>query len=143
MVTGNENTERNRFVDAIGPVRTSGQVQDALGVSAEELQRLIEERKVLPLETADGVTVFPSFQFEQVTDGRHRVVPGFEDALAPFDPTQVDSWTIAGAFRARWKELDGQTLMVGLKGDKRELALWVARDTAHRMNGKQTPPRTV
>jgi len=48
---------------AIGPVYTSRGLQEWLGITRQAISQHAQNRRILRLTTADGVSVFPSFQF--------------------------------------------------------------------------------
>jgi hypothetical protein len=62
--------------------------------------------------TADGVALFPTWQF--VDDA---IVPGLVSILTLFPEAAVDGWTVAGWLRTEDAELDAIPFAALLEGD--------------------------
>lgn len=76
----------------VGPVYTSQGLQRWLGVSRQAISQHVQARRILRLTTADGVSVFPSFQFDE-GGGR---LPHLNDVLDALAEGVDDAWTWAG-----------------------------------------------
>lgn len=80
----------NPWPQVIGPVYSSGSLQRELGVGRQAVSKAVAELRLLRLTTADGHTVYPSFQ---VRDGA--VVPGIRPVLSALRRGIDDPWTWA------------------------------------------------
>ncbi len=119
-----------RWDDVLGPFYGTGQVAKVLGgVSRQAIADRRGRRTLLGLKTADGVMVYPTFQF----DDRNQVLPGLAEILQAFRASDVDDWTLAGWLVSPFKVLRGQSVIQWLKnGDDPAAALTLARDAARR-----------
>lgn len=119
-----------RWDDALGPFYGTGQVAKILGgVSRQAIADRRERRTLLGLKTADGVMVYPTFQF----DDRNQVLPGLAEILQAFRASEADDWTLAGWLVSPSKSLRGQSVIQWLKnGGDLAAALTLARDAARR-----------
>lgn len=97
----------------LGPLLTSAQMQQRLGVSVRTLHRLVEKNQLLALPTNSGESVYPDFQFNKAG----RVYTDLPRVLSIFDGVVVTSYTIAswlkgpkdylgGVTPIRWLELE-------------------------------------
>ncbi|MCL2785562.1 MAG: hypothetical protein FWD55_09095 [Propionibacteriaceae bacterium] len=77
--------------DIAGPVYTSRGLQKWLGISRQAISQHAKERRILRLITADGISVFPAFQFD---DHGHRL-PHLKDVLDILYEGLDDPWTWA------------------------------------------------
>lgn len=120
----------SRWDDHLGPFYGTGQVAKILGgVSRQAIADRRERRTLLGLKTADGVMVYPTFQF----DDRNQVLPGLAEILQSFRDSAVDDWTLAGWLVAPSKALGGQSVVQRLRaGVDLDVALGLARDAARR-----------
>jgi len=75
----------------IGPVYTSKGLQDWLGVSRQAISQHVLHHRILRLTTADGVSVFPSFQFDASGDR----LPYLHEVLDALSEGINDPWTWA------------------------------------------------
>jgi len=75
----------------VGPVYTSQGLQRWLGVSRQAISQHVQSRRILRLTTVDGVSVFPSFQFDDC-GGR---LPHLNDVLDALAAGVDDAWTWA------------------------------------------------
>jgi hypothetical protein len=118
----------SRWDDLLGPFYSTGQVAKILGgVSRQAIADRRERRTLLGLKTADGVMVYPTFQF----DDRNQVLPGLSEILQAFRDSAVDDWTLAGWLVAPSKALCDRTVIEWLReGEAREVALALARSFA-------------
>jgi len=76
---------------AIGPVYTSAGLQEWLGISRQAISQHVRGRRILRLTTADGVSVFPSFQFGANGDR----LPYLREVLDALAQGIDDPWTWA------------------------------------------------
>src|SRR5258706_15970942 len=111
--------------DLRGPFYGTGQVAKILGgVSGQAIADRRERRTLLGLKTADGVMVYPTFQF----DDRNQVLPGLAEILQAFRGSAVDDWTLAGWLVAPSKDLRDKPVIEWLRAGKdREVVLALAR----------------
>jgi hypothetical protein len=120
------------FDDLLGPFYTTSQVGRLLGgVSSQALTDRRDRCILLGLKTADGMIVYPAFQFGE----RNEVLAGLPEVLQCFRDRHVDDWTLAGWLVSRSRALDGLSAIEWLR---RELAvepvLHLARDAALRFS---------
>lgn len=120
----------SRWDELLGPFYSSGQVAKILGgISRQALADRRERRTLLGLKTADGVVVYPIFQFD---DG-NRVLRGLAEILQAFRGSEVDDWTLAGWLVSPLKPPRGQSVIQWLRaGGGLEAPLALARDAARR-----------
>lgn len=112
-----------------GPfVQTEG-VQARLGISRQAVASKAARRRLLRVVTADGVHLYPLWQFE----GRG-VVGGLSDVLALFPEQAVDGWTLAGWLRTPEPELGEAPFDALIRGEG-ETVLTVARAAANTLGG--------
>lgn len=120
----------SRWDEALGPFYSTSKVAQILGsVSRQAIADRRKRRTLLGLRTADGVFVYPVFQF----DDRNEVLDGWSDVLQAFDPNDVDDWTLAAWLAAKRKALDGLSVVEWLRsGRPKETVLSLARAQAAR-----------
>jgi hypothetical protein len=122
----------SRWNDLLGPFYSTAQVAKLLGgVSRQAIADRRERRTLLGLKTADGVVVYPTFQFDE----RNQVLPGLAEVLQVFRDgnAHVDDWTLAGWLVSPLKALRGQSVIQWLQaGRDLEPVLTLARDAARR-----------
>jgi hypothetical protein len=120
----------SRWDDVLGPFYGTAQVAKILGgVSRQAVADRRERRTLLGLKTADGVVVYPTFQFDEA----NRVLPGLAEILQSFHGGDVDGWTLAGWLVSPSKALQGQSVIQWLRsGGELAPALALARDAARR-----------
>ncbi len=120
----------SRWDELLGPFYGTGQVAKILGgVSRQAIADRRERRTLLGLKTADGVMVYPTFQFDE----RNQVLPGLAEVLQAFRNSAVDDWTLAGWLVAPSKALHGQSAVQWLRaGGALDAALALVRDAARR-----------
>jgi hypothetical protein len=120
----------SRWDDLLGPFYGTGQMAKILGgVSRQAIADRRERRTLLGLKTADGVMVYPTFQFDE----HNRVLTGLAEILQAFRDSAVDDWTLAGWLVAPSKDLRGQSVVQELRsGGDLDLLLGLARDAARR-----------
>jgi hypothetical protein len=116
--------------EALGPFYSTQQVSRLLGgVSRQAIAERRERRTLLALRTADGVWVYPTFQF----GANHRVLPGLADILQTLAASGVDDWTLAGWLRSPLASLSGSTPIDWLRAERDGDTLKVvARDATRR-----------
>jgi hypothetical protein len=120
----------SRWDDLLGPFHDTRGVTRLLGgVSRQAVADRRERRTLLGLKTADGVLVYPAFQFDE----HNEVLPALSAVLQCFDSEAVDDWTLAGWLVAKQQALDGETVVEWLRGGHDpERAVALARDAARR-----------
>jgi len=120
----------SRWDELLGPFYSAGQVAKILGgVSRQALADRRERRTILGLKTADGVVVYPTFQFDE----GHRVLRGLAEILQAFRGSGVDDWTLAGWLVSPLQPLRGQSVIQWLRaGGSLDTVLTLARDAARR-----------
>ncbi|WP_062467441.1 hypothetical protein [Demequina maris] len=117
-----ENSDTNPWTDRVGPVYTADGAARALGVDVAALPR----ERMLELVTADGVTVYPIWQF---VDGQ--VDPTVTEIVRILAPVAATAWSIAWWATGRRPLLDDHTVPEWLAGGGRsETVLVDARQTA-------------
>jgi hypothetical protein len=116
--------------EVLGPFYDSRRVAELLGgISRQAVSERRWRRTLLALKTADGVFVYPSFQF----DDRNEVLAGLSEVIQCFDPERVDEWTVAGWLVAHHEALGGDSVIARLRrGGELENLLVLARDAAQR-----------
>ncbi len=116
--------------EALGPFYRTPQVRSLLGgVSRQALEDRMRRHTLLGLRTADGVIVYPRFQFDE----RHAVLAGLAEVLRVLRASGVDDWTLAGWLVARRDGLEGHSPVEWLRGGRDvETLLGAARDAAAR-----------
>lgn len=117
---------------AIGPVYRTDQVRVLLGnVSRQALADRAKRHTLFALQTRDGVTVYPAWQFVE-----GQVLPGLADVLKPFAADEhgevVDGWTLASWLRTGVDQLDGGSVIERLRDGDIHTAARVAAHTAAR-----------
>ncbi len=112
--------------ELVGPFYTKEVVQDQLGVPEEELADLAERREILPLISANDVTLFPSFQFKSGQHGTLEVIPGFSDALSKFDRDRIDNWVVASTLNKKRPELGEKSIVTALSDENPTVAIRTA-----------------
>ncbi len=119
-----------RWDDLLGPFYDTRGVARLLGgISRQAVADRCVRRSLLGLKTADGVLVYPAFQFNE----HNEVVAGLGPVLKSFDPHVVDAWTVAGWLVSKKRTLKGKTPIAWLReGGDPERVLTLARDAAHR-----------
>ena len=120
----------SRWDDLLGPFYdTRGVTQLLGGVSRQAVADRRDRRTLLGLKTADGVLVYPAFQFGE----RGEVLSGLAAVLQSFDPEAVDDWAVAGWLVSKQQALAGETVVGWLRrGGDPSRAVILARDAARR-----------
>jgi hypothetical protein len=99
------------------------------GVSRQAIADRQEQRTLLGLKTADGVMVYPTFQFND----RNQFLPELAEILQAFRGSDVDEWTQAGWLVSPSQSLCGQSAIEWLRtGGDLASVLTLARDAARR-----------
>ncbi len=109
-----------------GPVYTTGQLQELLGVSRQAIGDRTKRRTLFALHTADGHVVYPAFQFKgpDVVDGLSAVLKAVGDT--------TDEWTLLSWLRAPQPSLGANVIDYLADGGEVSLAVEAARRTANR-----------
>jgi len=115
--------------EAIGPFYTSRQARRLLGdISRQALNERTQRRSILRVRTADGIDLYPAFQFD-----RGGLVRSLPEVLRLFPERIVDGWTLAGWLRAKHGALGDSTVIDWLRdGREPEPVLDLARRAAAR-----------
>lgn len=106
----------------IGPVYTSKGLQQWLMISRQAINQHVQEHRILRLTTADDVSVFPSFQFDD-QGGR---LPHLRDVLNTLAQGVDDAWTWAAWLNT--PDSDGVTQAEKLRHGKWEAVCELARE---------------
>jgi hypothetical protein len=116
----------------LGPFYGTSQVAKVLGgISRQAIADRRERRTLLGLKTADGVVVYPTFQFDE----GNRVLPGLAEVLQSFRGSEVDDWTLAGWLVSPLTSLNGKSVIQELRaGGNLEPILSLAREAARRFS---------
>jgi hypothetical protein len=120
----------SRWDDLLGPFYDTRGVTRLLGgVSRQAVADRRERRTLLGLKTADGVLVYPAFQFDE----RGEVISGLAAVLQCFDREAADDWTVGGWLVSKHRGLDGESVVEWLRGggDPARAEI-LARDAARR-----------
>lgn len=111
----------------VGPFFDSDGAQARLGVSHQAMHEKVSKHALLACPTADGVTVYPTWQF--LPNGA--TIPALAEVLSTLAAGTDDAWTIALWMQARSDLLDGHRPSDWLrKGGDPHRVLVMARDTA-------------
>lgn len=114
--------------DQIGPFYRSEQVARLLGVSRQAVNERAKRGSILAMHTADGLLVYPTFQF----DGR-RILAGLTEVLAELRQQEVDRWAVAAWLVSPTAALDGATPLDAIRaGDRLQAVRQLARDALRR-----------
>ncbi len=123
--------------DQIGPFCSSEQVARLLGISRQAVNGRVKRGAILALRTADGVWVYPAFQF----DGR-RLLTGFTYVFAELRQHEVNRWAVAAWLVSPTAALDGTSPLEVLRAGKNSSAICqLARDALKRCINNQFPVR--
>lgn len=122
----------SRWDDLLGPFYSTAQMAKICGgISRQALADRRERRTILGLKTADGVVVYPTFQFDET----NRILRGFSEILQCFRGADVDDWTLAGWLVSPLRALGGRSVVDWLRlGRELEPVLVLARDAARRFS---------
>lgn len=123
----------SRWDEVLGPFYSTSQVTKLFGgISRQALDDRRKRHTILGLKTADGVLVYPSFQFDE----QSRVLRGLPEVLQCFrQVSDADDWTLAGWLVSPLRPLGGESVVQWLRHDKDiQPVLALARDTARRMS---------
>lgn len=114
----------------VGPFYSASQATKVCGeISQEALEDRTEHREILGLQTADGVLVYPAFQFDE----QNRIVQGLPEVFQCFPADCVNDWALAGWLVSPLQTLDGKSVVHWLRdGEDLASALVLARDAASR-----------
>lgn len=122
----------SRWDDLLGPFYSTNQVARLCGgISRQALADRRERRTLLGLKTADGVVVYPTFQFDE----KNRVLSGLSEVLQCFRGVDVDDWTLAGWLASPSRALEGRSVIEWLRlGKELDPVLVHARGAARRFS---------
>jgi hypothetical protein len=122
----------SRWDDLLGPFYTTAEVARLLGgVSRQALADRRERRTIFALKTADGILVYPAFQFGEGS----QVIAGLAETLQSFRGAAVDEWTLAGWLVAPSRSLGGRSAVDWLReGRDPASVVTLARDAAQRFS---------
>jgi len=110
--------------EVVGPVYTSQGLQKWLGITRQAISQHAQSRRFLRLITADGVSVFPSFQF----DDEGQYLPHAKDVLDALAQGIDDPWTWATWLNT--PDNEGQTYADRMRAGQWQLVCEHARDDA-------------
>ena len=114
--------------DQIGPFYRSEQVARLLDISRQAVNERVKRSAILALRTADGMWVYPAFQF----DGR-RLLAGLADVLAELRQKDVDRWAVAAWLVSPTAALDAASPLEAIRtGGNLEAVRQLARDALRR-----------
>lgn len=119
----------NRINDRLGAFYTTDRVKKVLGgISRQAVSERVKNDRLLRVTTADGVLLFPAFQFASGA-----ILPGLQELLKILLDSRVDGWTVAYWLTARLALLGEATALdVLASGDSDRIAELerLARDDA-------------
>lgn len=120
-----------RWLDRLGPVFTTPQLTQLLGIDVQGVARFAEERSFWGLSTDDDLVcpVYPVRQFASPFTVR----AGLPEILRVFDNVAVTDWTLASWLVSPQPSLDGRDVLEWLEeysGDPESRALHLAERTA-------------
>lgn len=120
----------SRWDDLLGPFYSGNQVAQILGgISRQAVADRRQRRTLLGLKTADGIVVYPTFQFNH----HNQVLTGLPEILQCFRGSGMDDWTLAGWLVAPMTVLEGRSVLAALQnGEDLKPFLALARDMARR-----------
>ncbi|HUP23899.1 MAG TPA: hypothetical protein VNB06_13265 [Thermoanaerobaculia bacterium] len=98
--------------DLVGPFLRCEGVEARLGITRQAVAARAARRRLLRMVTADGVHLYPTWQF---ADGG--LVPGLDEVISLFAEEAVDGWTLAGWLRTPDPELCETPLETVKRGD--------------------------
>ncbi len=116
----------------LGPFYSTSKVTKLLGgVSRQAIADRRKRGTLLGLRTADGVWVYPAFQF----DDHHVVLNGLPEMLRILRTSEVDEWTLASWLTSPMRSLGDRSPIDWLRrGEDREILLTLVRDAARRFS---------
>lgn len=127
----------SRWNDVLGPFYSGRQVTELLGGASRQAIADRRRRKTLfGLKTADGVIVYPAFQFDaSEASGRRRIIAGLPEVLRCLESAAISDWTVAGWLVADQEALGGRSVIHHLRdGGDIEPVLALARNMATRFD---------
>lgn len=109
----------NRINDRLGAFYTTERARKVLGgISRQAVRERVRNNRLLRVTTADGVVLFPAFQFSNGV-----VVPGLQKLLSVLLSGNVEGWTVAYWLTARVQALgDVTALEILASGDSDRIA---------------------
>jgi hypothetical protein len=105
----------NKMAELVGPFLTEIAVRDALRTSVTELDARRKAGTLLGVRTADGVMVYPAWQFDTTT-GNVRILAGLSLFLEVL--RGQPAWTVAVLACAATASLDGLTPVEWARGGR-------------------------
>lgn len=94
-----------------GPFFDAASLLDLLQVSPAALTALVQDGDVLAVVSADGLPLYPAFQFDKAG----KPLPRLREVLAQLDPALTDPWGDAVWLNAPGDELDGMSPAAALR----------------------------
>ena len=109
----------NRINDRLGAFYTTDRVRKVLGgISRQAVSERVKNERLLRVSTADGVILFPRFQF-----ANGAVLPGLQKLLKVLLGAGADGWTVSYWLTARLAQLGEVTALdVLASGDADRIA---------------------
>ena len=99
-----------------GPFFDAASLLGLLRVSANALTALVKDRDVLAVVSADGLPLYPAFQFDETG----KPLPRLREVLAQLDPARTDPWGDAVWLNAPGDELNGMSPAAALRDGRAE-----------------------
>src|SRR5690625_580828 len=133
MPSDDEQDENQRLNARFGPFFTRVRVKQLLNITDVELDRLVTAHHLLAPVTADGIQVFPKFQFDtEQKQAREHLRPLLKILLG----SGADPWTVIYWLTAPLPEFEHQRAGDVIDRDEgtRAVLLAMARDDAARWN---------
>src|SRR5690625_7292470 len=123
MPSDDEQGENERLNARFGPFFTRARVKQLLNITDVELDRLVTTYHLLAPVTADGIQVFPKFQFDtEQKQPREHLRPPLEILLG----SGADPWTITYSLTAPLPEFEPQRPVDGIDRDEKTRSLLLA-----------------
>jgi hypothetical protein len=105
--------------ESIGPFYAPTGVQRLLGITEEQLASLTADHDLLAVTTADGDSLYPSFQFGDARTS----LPHLRESFQKLDLGSPNEWRIAWRLNHRSKEWGDRTAAELLRTDHAEEVL--------------------
>lgn len=140
MPSDDEHDENQRLNARFGPFFTRARVKQLLNIPDAEIDRLVTTHHLLAPVTADGVQVFPKFQFDtEQKQSREHLRPLLEILLG----SGADPWTITFWLTAPLPEFEHLRAVDVIDRDDeiRATLLAMAHEDAARWNTAGIQPR--
>lgn len=105
-----------------GPFFDAASLLALLRVSTDALASLVKNRDVLAVVSADGLPLYPAFQFDEAG----KPLPRLREVLTQLDPALTDPWGDAVWLNAPGEELDGLSPAAALRDGRIEEVIRLA-----------------